>query len=149
EEHERRKPRLEGEDGEARQAEREGDGHPDGDQREEHSEEQEPRHSGREGNGAHLSARENTIPNFRTIDSPRNRSQVMPASGHAMKMYGIGSSASSDCWFHPKRTNSMPHHAKMSANASTKNPATMPSAASPRRPSFGQMSTSKCVPSRT
>ena len=52
--------------------------------------------------------------------SPRNRTQVAPVTGQAMKMNAIGSSASSEVWSQPKRTNLMPHQTNTSAKISTK-----------------------------
>ena len=59
------------------------------------------------------------------IQSARNRSQpnsshVIPVSGHATKIHGIGRSASSDVWFHPNCTNLIPYQTNTSANGSIK-----------------------------
>ena len=40
--------------------------------------------------------------------SIKNRSQLMPVSGQAMKISHIGRSASSEVWFQPNWVNSMP-----------------------------------------
>ena len=74
---------------------------------------------------------------------------MRPVSGQATKMVHIGSSAISEVWFQPKRTNSTPHQTKTSAKTSTKTLETMRSSALGRGASSGHTSTSKCVRSRT
>ena len=64
--------------------------------------------------------------------SPRNSTQVKPASGHATKMQAIGSSASSEFWSQPNCTNWMPYQMNTRANSSTKKLVTIFSSASAR-----------------
>ena len=73
---------------------------------------------------------------------------MKPASGHATKMNGIGSSASSEFWFHPNCTNLMPYQTNTSASTSTNTFETTRSSALARGASSGQRSTSKCALSR-
>ena len=81
--------------------------------------------------------------------SPRKSTQVTPATGHAMKMNAIGSSASSEVWSQPKRTNWMPHHTKTNANTRTKRLVTICRNALGHGGRSGNTSTTKCEPSRT
>jgi hypothetical protein len=74
---------------------------------------------------------------------------VRPVSGHEMKMYVIGMSASSEVWFQPNWTNLVPYQTNMSANTRTNTIETMCSNALARGLSSGHTSHSKCDPSRT
>src|SRR5437773_1013837 len=113
-------------------------------QREEHAEQHDRRLSGAESDRAHARSTRQLSMN----DSPRNSAQVAPASGQARKIHGIGSSASSESWSQPKRTNWMPHQTNTSANTSTQRFETMRSSAVCRGPRSGQTSTSKWLCSR-
>ena len=63
-------------------------------------------------------------------------------------MKPIGSSASSEVWFQPKRRKRLPQTRKTSAKTSTKTFETMRRSAPARGPRSGQTSTSKWVRSR-
>src|SRR5262249_38838276 len=91
----------------AGEAEREGDRDPQHQQNEESAEQHQRGHAGRQ-RLAHDALLPVMIRKSLANASPRNSAQVAPASGQAMKMNGIGSSASSDSWYQPNWTNRMP-----------------------------------------
>src|SRR5262245_58286821 len=148
EEHHRGEPDVVDQQRQAGEPERESNRHPQRDQDEKSAEHDQRGDAGRQrdlGHAASLAAR---MRRLSTKLSPRNRIQVAPASGQATKMKGIGNSASSDSWYQPNSTNLMPQTRNTSANTSTNRCDTIRSAAFSRRPNSGQISTSKCVPSR-
>jgi hypothetical protein len=75
--------------------------------------------------------------------------QVAPAIGQAIWINQRGSSASSEMRYHAKRVNSMPDHTNTSATTRMPQRARSLTAASTRRGTLGQTSTSKWVLSRT
>src|SRR5207237_192428 len=113
-------------------------------QREEHAGQHDRRLARAESDRAHARSTRQLSRN----DPPRNSAQVAPASGQARKIHGIGSSASSESWSQPKRTNWMPHQTNTSANASTQRLEMMRSSAVGLGPRAGQTSTSKRLCSR-
>src|SRR6185295_11424852 len=136
-------------DRQAREPQGEGDRHAQQEEHQEAAEEDDRRDSGRERGGHHGAIRPVTVRNASQNDSARNAIQVAPETGQAMKMNVIGSSASSELWFQPKRTNCTPQPRNTSAKASTNTLVTICRTAAGRGRSSGHTSTMKCVPSRT
>src|SRR5215831_2244334 len=101
EEYHRGEPQLKHKRRQAREPERKRHRHPQRDEEEKRTEQHQRGHARRHRglrHGAALPARMRML--SRKI-SPRKITQVAPASGQAMKMNGMGSSANSDSWYQP------------------------------------------------
>src|SRR5215475_5656325 len=96
EEHHRGEPELEQQRWQARQSERKRHRHAQRDEEEERTKQHQRGHAWRHSGLRHGAVFPATMRMLSRKISPRKITQVAPASGQAMKMNGMGSSASSD-----------------------------------------------------
>src|SRR5262245_44854451 len=96
EKHHRGEPRLEHKRRQAREPERKRHRHPQRDEEEKRTEQHQRGHAWRHSGLRHGAVFPATMRMLSRKISPRKITQVAPASGQAMKMNGMGSSANSD-----------------------------------------------------